>query len=40
VNDLFRQMRANGPDFEITRDPWNLYVAEPGTVAWVPKVCH
>ena len=30
VNDLFRQMRVNGPNFEITRDPWNLYICESG----------
>lgn len=30
INDLFRQMRATGADFEVTRDPWNLYVCEPG----------
>ena len=30
VNDLFRQMRATGADFEVTRDPWNLYIAESG----------
>ena len=30
VDDLFRQMRATGTDFEITRDPWNLYICEPG----------
>ena len=30
VDDLFRQMRATGADFEITRDPWNLYICEPG----------
>lgn len=30
TNDLFRQMRATGADFEITRDPWNLYIGEPG----------
>ncbi|MCB1769167.1 MAG: hypothetical protein KDJ31_05605, partial [Candidatus Competibacteraceae bacterium] len=30
INDLFRQMRATGTDFEVTRDPWNLYVCEPG----------
>ena len=30
VNDLFRQMRATGADFEVTRDPWNLYISEPG----------
>lgn len=30
VDDLFRQMRASGAGFEITRDPWNLYICEPG----------
>lgn len=30
VDDLFRQMRATGAGFEITRDPWNLYICEPG----------
>ena len=30
VNDLFRQMWANGAGFEITRDPYNLYVSQPG----------
>ena len=30
TDDLFRQMRATGADFEITRDPWNLYISEPG----------
>jgi hypothetical protein len=29
VNDLFRFMRVNGPNFEITRDLENLYVNEP-----------
>lgn len=30
VDDFFRRMRATGTDFEITRDPWNLYICEPG----------
>ena len=30
VHDLFRQMRATGAGFEVTRDPWNLYVCESG----------
>ncbi|MDS4021849.1 MAG: helicase-associated domain-containing protein [Candidatus Competibacter sp.] len=30
VHDLFRQMRATDAGFEVTRDPWNLYVCEPG----------
>jgi hypothetical protein len=30
VNDLFGQIRVNGPNFEITRDPWNLYICESG----------
>ena len=30
VNDLFRQMWANGAGFEITRDPYGLYIRQPG----------
>lgn len=29
VDDLFRYMRATGTDFEVTRDPWKLYIADP-----------
>jgi len=30
VDDLFRQMRATGAGFEVTRDPWSLYICESG----------
>lgn len=29
VDELFRYMRATGMDFEVTRDPWKLYVTNP-----------
>lgn len=29
VDELFRYMRAAGHDFEVTRDAWGLYLAEP-----------
>lgn len=28
VQELFRLMRASGSDFEVTRNPWHLYLAE------------
>ncbi|MEE4376624.1 MAG: helicase-associated domain-containing protein [Candidatus Competibacteraceae bacterium] len=28
VDDLFRYMRATELDFEVTRNPWNLYISE------------
>ena len=28
TDELFRFMRASGTDFEVTRNPWSLYVAE------------
>lgn len=30
VDDLFRQMRATGAGFEVTRDHWSLYISESG----------
>jgi hypothetical protein len=29
VDELFRDMQANERDFEVTHDPWNLYVIDP-----------
>lgn len=29
VDEFFRYMRAAGFDFEVTRDPWELYIEEP-----------
>lgn len=29
VDELFRHMRATGTSFEVTRDPWRLYITDP-----------
>ena len=29
IDELFRYMRAAGHDFEVTRDPWSLYISDP-----------